>query len=287
MPCDSQNQHLENTASFFNYVFPVITLILGAIIDRLFNYFVDRRKIITTGQQWLDEITYYIKPIEGQINHIRDFLNEHRKNEFSTPKFSLNASLKGDNFKSLEKASLYKYLVILSKDKHKSIELASKIHATIDVTSSNYNRLETIFNQYLENSSKEVAVFNDNLNKIMRAISSIGVELEKSNIDINSDPLYVELFHLQSEHIPESDLFNPELFSFRINFIIPMIHILAKYKTDDRTKGLADYLHLSSRAILKIKLEKDYLTEKMEKSIESLMYCKDRLLELKSQAYKS
>ena len=34
-------------------------------------------------------------------------------------------------------------------------------------------------------------------------------------------------------------------------------------------------------------VEKDYLTEKMEKSIESLTYCKDRLLELKSQAYKS
>lgn len=262
------------------YAFTIITLIIGVALDRGIDFVVSRKKIHKAGNQWLGEFKYFLSPIEKQIDNINTFLHTHDRTKFNTPVFGILFSLKGENFKSLNKSEFYDYLKRNKKQINSPIQFANELHVIVDIVAYNYVNIDDAFNTYKNKTSEMFDLFILNLNNLIKAIAHLATELEKNSIDYNDDPLFRGALTIQQNGMPKDDMGYIDIYAVNNDMIIPMIKHLSLYRTDERTNELRDAASQCSTYIKKIKLEENYLILKLEQIVVSLEKSKNKLISL-------
>lgn len=250
---------------FFQYLLPILTLLLGIWIKELLDRNNNKKKIKKMGQRWVAELRSLEEPLRKQTEALKDFLTEHKKEEFSIPKISLYSSLNGEVFKSLDKNELIQYIESkYRKSEYKDIvKISNKTHGYISILVNLYSNLKEKFDKYLSQTSFYVEALNKNLQSFNVAFAEYGVEIEK---EIKTEPIndqrYKPIVDLYSTFIlphMEDGKFNP--FILQTDFFLPVISHLSKYRLEPITKPLLVASNEALNNIKGIKMEKYYMTE--------------------------
>lgn len=257
----------KSKSDFFQYLFPILTLLLGIWIKELLDRNNNKKKIKKMGQRWVAELRSVEEPLRKQTEALKDFLTEHKKEEFSIPRISLYSSLNGEVFKSLDKNELIQYIESKYKksDYKDIVKISNRTHGYISILVNLYSTLKEEFEKYLSQTSIYVEAFNKNLQSFNVAFAEYGVEIER---EIKTDPInderYKPIADLYSTFILphlEDGKFNP--FVLQTDFFLPVISHLSKYRLEPITKPLLVASNEALNNIKGIKMEKYYMTKKI------------------------
>ncbi|MCB0409224.1 MAG: hypothetical protein KDD29_03335 [Flavobacteriales bacterium] len=283
--CHTENLNdISKFKEYFDIIFPVTAFILGILADRIIDIFVERKRVSKAGERWIAEIEFYNTPLDNQIEELKKFLIEHRKEKFDTPEVTTIIQLRGDIFKSLDKGDLYKYLLQKFKKREKAIEIGNKINGAVLINEQLAINLENKFYSYQDTCSKHVDYFKLHLQKAMKSFVKLETEVEK----INNDPLLgpIDLLfrkyifpHLAYTGTTDENKTPMELFEIQSEFLIPTIEHLSKFIGDERIEIFSTHISECQQAIIEIRLEKSYLEINIENFIEGFIRVKESLSE--------
>lgn len=267
---------------YINLLFPILTLILGFILNRGYDYFSQKNRIKKDGQRWITELRCLDQPLKEQKQSIKKFLKEQAIDKFDTPELIIHDILDCEIFKSLDKTNLLKYLDAKNKDFDKAVELSNSIHGFISSLQYISKTIKSRFNENIENSSKHIDLFNVYLQQLMLNFAQFGVKIEQeTGIDPIHDPIYKQIWDLFEKFIiPHSNDGNIEIFSFQKNFIIPLGNLISQNRLNNDLREMSVISSNCNMEIKAIRMEKRYLTENYTKIISYLDKSKQNLDEL-------
>lgn len=271
-----------NISPYFPYVFPVITLILGVVLNRFADSFIERRKMKKKGKRWVGELQFLKKPIEKQIEALDEFLIEHNKDRFSTPSVTGFVLMKTDRFKSLDRMDFLRYMEHRFCNEEKAIEKTNEVLGMVEVIDTYAKRIETVFNTYLNNASGQFAIWNTSLNEFIRKSADLRTEGEKQGVDFSKDKLLNPIFQITKKEIfDKRDAgIELELFNWHKEFLCPILTICELERHDDRTNQLRPFLTQCHDSVEKIRMEKLYLSDNIKNIREATLKAKEKLSSL-------
>lgn len=250
----------------FKYILPIFTLLLGIAINKVLDYWSDRKKTKKAGKRWLAEIRCLESPIKMQIEVLEKFLKSHEKETFETPNLATYSILNCEIFKSLDKGELLKYIQSQRKADFKDIVKASNtVHGYIAILTYLYETLKSDFEKYQTESTVWVNSLNTNLQSLLRESADYGILIEnQTGKDPISDPQYKLITDLITKYImPKSQTGDYDVFLLEKEFFIPLLTILGNLRLDFRTKNLSNYTSYCLNDIKAIRLEKQYFKENL------------------------
>jgi len=256
----------NNNLDYFKYIFPILTLLLGIGVNKFLDYLKDQKQIKKAGERWQAELASLEMPILNQIASLKEFLVEHNKEVFGIPKLRILTPLDCEVFSSLDKTELIKYFQTnLSKDFKASILLSSKITAFVTIVMSNYENVKAKFNDYLDGTSSHTSQLTLGLQELMKEMANLGIQIEK---EVKGDPIqnpnYKALVDLFSKEImPKIETGDYDIYILETQFFLPLAHILAEMRLDERTQKMSDIASGCMSSIKGIKMEKHYLSENL------------------------
>ncbi|MBN8880469.1 MAG: hypothetical protein J0I32_23195 [Sphingobacteriales bacterium] len=244
------------------YVFPILTLLLGILVNRVIDYFSQHKRVSRTGRRWKAELTLMESPIQQQIDSLDTFVKELNKDVYDIPKLSIFPSLKGDVFRSLDKSELLSYIQRKSRNYTEAVKKANKVVGTVDILTNHYDVLKEKFNEFLAKTSQCNQELTEHLQHLLRSFSQYGTAVEKQHGGANplSDDGYRSLHDLFDAHIyPKQDTGDYDIYELKDRFFIPLIEALGHLRHDDRTLDIQDHATACLNTIHAIKAEKGYM----------------------------
>ena len=156
-------EHTKDIDKVLEYLFPIITLLLGVAIDRFLLRINEKKRVEKSGKLWLIEIKALKGSLEKQINSLSYFIKSYCdvENEFDIPSIPKYETLKCEIFNSFSKKDLYDFLSI--KNKKESEQIFHKINSIISTTKDTYEQQLHFFNKSMESASIQIDLFNTNL----------------------------------------------------------------------------------------------------------------------------
>jgi hypothetical protein len=280
--CVLNFQQISNKRDYVNLIFPILTLILGFFLNRGYDNFTEKRKIKKGGERWIAELQGLEEPILSQKKSIEEFIARHTVDKFETPHLEVHQLLNCEVFKSLDKTDLLKYIKTQEKNYSEVIKLSNSVHGFLSSLNFVYNDITKRFNEYLENASKHVELFNEHLQQMNRSFAMYGVAIEKDTGKRAEDnPVFSQMNGLFKKHItPFIDTGDIELFSLQKEFIVNLGIILSKYRADENIQEISIHLSNCNMEIRAIRMEKRYLSENFGNIIEYLVKSKNNLEKL-------
>jgi hypothetical protein len=271
----------KSDPDYWKYILPIFTLLLGIAVNKLLDWFYDRKRTKRAGKRWVAEIQSLENPIVKQIELLGDFLNDHNQEKFAPPKFTIVAVLSCDIFQSLDKSEFLKHIETSRRISHEeAVRISNRTHGFISVLSNYHETLKAKFNQYLGETSKRTTSFSRNLQSMMREFNELGVVFEK---ELGGDPTqnshYKAMLDLvNAEIMPNINDGKYDIFKLQKEFFLPMHKILENLRLDERSKPLTLAVSNCMSDIKGIKMEKGYLSENFKIIMERY---KTQLKELK------
>jgi hypothetical protein len=254
----------------FKYIFPILTLLLGIIINKGLDHLFSRKKTKKEARRWAAEIIALENPIKRQIAALKDFLAEHQKNTWDYPPLQIFTSLDGEVFKSLDKSELLKYLELYRLTFQDAVNVSNEINGFISVLSNHHSVLKGKWEEYSTERSKHTTALNENIQGLLSAFASYQVSLEKElHADPVDDPRFRPILDLMNEHIwphLETGAFDP--FHLKEAFFTPLTVILANFRHDERVQTMATFTASCLSSIKQINMEKYYLNKNVATIIE-------------------
>ena len=137
---------LEKKVDFdwVKYVLPIVTLFLGFFVNKIWDWYLDQKKILDNKMLWLTELENLNTDILNFINDFKKFLNEDIENYPGCKLPAISIKLKASAFQYLDKTFLLKYLKKTKLGNEKLYNLYSKIHRTIDLVQENYSQFNKV-----------------------------------------------------------------------------------------------------------------------------------------------
>jgi len=276
------SQSYPNEKDNFKYIFPIITLILGIILNRGYDYTLNRIKIRKDGERWIAELTCLEKPIQNQNSSINDFLEIHVVDKFQNNNLAIHNILNCEIFKSLDKSNLLKYLKRKKNNFSQAIDLSNNIHGVISAISYVFNNMTEKFNEYIKSTTTHFDEFNRNLQALAKSFAEYGVQIEKRT---GKDPIeeepYKQIISLYSEYIlPHFNDGKIEIFGLQNDFFLPLVEILAQNRLNEELNDIRLYTANCNNEIKAIKMEKRYLQENLNDTVSLFEKSKDSLIDL-------
>ena len=267
---------------YITIILPILTLLIGFFLNRGYDSFSKRKTIEKEGNRWIGELRCLDNPLENQISSIEEFLKSHNEDKFKTPELKIEDLLNCEIFKSLDKSNFLKYLQTKNKDFSKAVLLSNRTHGSISALTFVYTNLIKHFNNYVDETSKHVGIFNEHLSSLMKSFAEYSVVIEKrTGKSPQNDTIYNQIWDLFSKHVfPHLEDGEIELFNFQKQFISPLAEIVSTNRLNDDLKDIAEYSSKCNREIKAIKMEKRYLKENFTNTIEFLKKSKEKLDEL-------
>lgn len=271
---------------YSRYIISLVSLLVGFFLNKIFEWFGDRKKIRKSGERWIVELRSLEEPIEAQIQALEKFTKEVGK-DGAVPNLNIFSAINGDVFKSLDKNDLIKYIeqknsksififpLFRNKqqkldDFKKTVKISNKTHGLIAGIIHNYEMVQDRFNSFLTGRSQHTTSLSKHLQAFMRTFAHYGVELEKlPGVDLKTDPRYKPIADLfMKEIIPylEDGKFIPN--RLRDNFFIPVIGILSTFRLDPLVNELGAAVSECLSDIGGIGMEEVYVNENVETLIE-------------------
>ena len=264
-------EHKESPSVFYRLIFPIVMLVLGVLIDRLAQIFVDRHRIKRNGKRWKRELLSYIPIVRKQINEIESFVIEYCDNpeQYVIPQLITFQMLKGSIFESLSKEDLYSYL----GRKTNNIDVQeryNKVLSFITTLDMAHAQLNDSFHRFRESAGGQIDAFNNAQFRYSKKLYDISAHVPTS-MDMAA---YNELSRLYNDAFIDHPDVNP--LKLEESFITPSLEIFDSY--DKQTfKDLTNELGKMRFSINGMKLEKTYLKGNLETIIQEYKMCQDFL----------
>lgn len=279
---------MNNINPYFVYIFPVVTLILGIVLNRLADHWISKKKMKKKGQRWVIELQFLQKPMEKQVQALQVFLAEHTKDEFSTPHVSGFVLMKTERFKSLDRMDFASFMEYKFGSEEKAIEKTNEVLGMVEVIDTYAKRIEEVFNTYKTTASTHFGLWHNGLNDFIRKFIELQTEGEKKGNVFEKDKLLFPLYPIISNVLEDNKTNkNVDVFAFHKTVLMPVLKICEQQRHDERSDTLRTSIIQCHDATQKIRLEKSYLSENMEKIIEAIGKAKTRLNELVTEIKKS
>ncbi len=248
---------------YFKYILPVITLFLGIGVNKLLDYFSNKKVVKKSGRRWGAEIRGLEKPMRNQVDELNSFKDDLEKKEFERPTLTLYAILDCEVFKSLDKSSLLDYIELRSKENDfaDAIKVSNQTHGYISILSGLYENIKDKYSSFLTGTSLHINALTTNLQLFMAAFAEYGVQLE---VELGSEPSedlrYKPILKLVSEHLlPKISEGHYNPYELREFFFQPLLVILAKLRMDKRTSKLQQVVTSCLNDVKAIEFENRYL----------------------------
>ncbi|GAP71194.1 hypothetical protein SAMD00024442_1_7 [Candidatus Symbiothrix dinenymphae] len=269
----------KKICDILNYIFPIITLILGSLWNEYCHKINDKRRIKKSGNRWVAELRSLEEPINHQIKALNQFLGTFTDDDFQIPPPSIYPFLNGDVFKSLDKNDLLSFIERNNKnnDFKEIVKISNKTNGFISSLSELHSKLREKFEKFMTKTDE----YTINLQKFNEPLADYFNLVEKKcGEDCYNLPNYKPMADLYSKYImaQEDSKFNP--FLLEKEFFLPLLtHIFTNLRYDERIKPLRVSITESLNNIKNLKLEREYIKESVVKITE--MYEK-QLMDLNS-----
>lgn len=289
---DKTKTENEDNSLLITVIFPIITLILGVLLDKLIDKYSYRKKIIKAGKRWIAEIQSLDPSFDLQINSLTRYKEELKDEEFNIPKPQLYSSLNGEVFKSLDKNELVEYIGIKNKkiEEGKHILISTHTNGYISQLTSIYDDIYKKFNTFVSQNSNWTSSLSLNIQKFNNAFSHFSVELESrmGDREVLEDPIFTPLANLYLQHFAphlNDGEYNP--FKLEVDFFIPMMKYMAdNYKKEKIAIPLTDAMTGCLIDIKALRMERRYIKENIDQTIGFYRKLKEELPEIVSNISK-
>jgi len=257
----------------FTLILPFLTLLLGFVLNRGFDYLLEREKIKKEGERWFAEIRCLTKPLKNQRESIENFLKVLNIEKFETPNLEIHQSLDCEIFKSLDKSVLLKYLNRMEKNFSKSVDISNKIHGFISSLTFYYTDIKKRYENYLNNSLELFEKFNETFQHLIYCVAQYGRKIEKeTGQDPKKNKTFNQISNLFEKHVhPHAEDGDIELFSLHSNLLVPLVEITTENRLNDDLLELTHSLSECNNTFKSIKAEKKYLKINYTNINESLL----------------
>lgn len=281
-----KNEKSDWKGDLLKYIVPVLTLLLGIVINRALDRYKDKKKTIEVGERWIAELRAWQEPIQQQIEQLDELISTHQEDSYDLPELVVVTGMDGEVFKSLDKSELLQFI----KRKYpkntdtENIKISNSTHGLVNIFANLHEALKSKFNDYLNGRSKYIAEVNENLQKLTAAFNKYGVELEK---EFGGDPVshshhYKVMFELFLNHLYNEN--RAGIFELKEVFFLPLIAILGELRTDERTESIGAYTRSCLHNIKGLEMENKYwkenmilITERYKEHVASISIIADRI----------
>lgn len=265
IPNDSQKKviTMKPASNNFTYIFPIITLVLGILLNRGWDYYNARSKSDKIGKRWIAELRFLETPISQQIDALDTYVQNQTEATFEIQSIAIYSSLDGSIFKTLDKSELLRYLELKKNCYAEAVKVSNSTHGYINILTHTYEALKDKFEDYLNATSNITTSFSKNLSALRIAYADYGVAIEKKNpgkdpIKINPD--FAHLTNLMSIHIlPKMQTGDYNPFEMDQNFFAPFLKILSNIRLDDDSRTLTTFTSACLTDIAGLRMERQYL----------------------------
>lgn len=267
-------EHKESPSVLYSIILPIIMLLLGVIMDRCAQIFVDKRRMKKNGKRWKYELLSCVKPIQKQIESFIEFQNSYCNDpvRYDIPDLPIYPFLSGKDFASLNKEDLYDYLESkMLKKRNNEKQTQDKFYKITTFVMS----LEMIhklfmdsYKSFKESSSNHIDAFNN----VQVEYSLVLLLLSRSH-----DNHYNDLMQLYENAFTNHP--NVNLFTLEESFISPSLSILNNLN-NKLYNDLTDKLIKMRYYINGLKLEKEYIKCGIDSVTEQYRLCLSALDEI-------
>ena len=259
----------KNSLEILKYIIPILTLLLGIWLNKIFDKRATNKRIKRAGNRWVAELRSLEESLKKQIESLDKFLKNRKKDSFGPTDLSIYASLNGEVFKSLNKDDLLKFIEYRNKDKDFKtvVKISNTVHGYVSVLTFLHETIKIKFQEFLDNTSKYIESLTQNLQSLLIAFSDYSLSIEKElNKDPKDDPRFKPILKLFSDQIipkMEKGDYNP--FELERKFFLPLLKILSDLRMDERTKELSISVSNCFNDIKGMKMENIYIIQNVTK----------------------
>lgn len=263
----------SSESSYLKYLFPILTLLLGIVVNKVLDYLKDRKNYKKSANRWIAEVASMDYLITEQIEYLKEFQLELAKEKYQLEKFGVIQLLNGEVFKALDKSDLLNYLEhVKKKDFSSSIAISNHVNGFINILPERQKKLLEIWEAYLKETSSLNTSFSTSLNDLSKAIGGYMVEIEIELGDPQKaalDGRLVPIFKLYDAHVkPKAEGGGFDVFELEEKFFGPMQGIMAALRHDKRSKEMSDLVAACLTAAKRLRYERDYLRENVQTIID-------------------
>lgn len=94
------------------WIVPLITLILGFLLNRIYEYISSKFRVKRAGKRWVIELQNAVALIPDQIINLEEFRVKVSQDTIDKPQLSIISTIRGDIFQSLDKNDLLQYIEV-------------------------------------------------------------------------------------------------------------------------------------------------------------------------------
>lgn len=263
----------EATTDYLTTWMPIITLILGLFITKLYDIVIKRSKTKKEAQEWIENYIQLKDSLVTQIIEMKDYIPRNDENRFEIDDPSLEINLMCDSFTNLNNKSLVPYLM-QGKDKllkREAISLAGKMKgllAILENTSLNY---KLNYSELRSETSTRIALFNEDFNSFrMKCAEYSNYAIETYTGGTQEMIAHNKMFELIKTQItPFIDNGELDLFKVGNNFVKPFFEQTYIDRNNPMMKEITQLLNRCDLHIKALKMEKKYFRIRLEKNLKS------------------
>lgn len=280
-----EKESSDKLKSLFPLLFTLTGLIFGFLLNRLYEWYSNQKKIQKSGKRWVIELITKKEVIKQQIKAIEEFIVSLNNEELMYDSLIFVTTIEGNIFTSLDKNDLldyiesnnksawYKRIFMGKEDKAKEYQLAVKIsnrtHGFIGTLSHNYSLLSERFNAFNDGIVTTTKKFSDDLEMLRKQMNELNFHVMNGVDKIYKDDEYfkiLDLFLDLKNGFQNDENFNP--FNIDKTFLEPALKVLSKLTKDNRILPITDTIAILFGDIRAVKAEREYIISIMNELID-------------------
>lgn len=273
----------EKNEVFPTYIFPLLTLIIGALIPALWEFFRSRTASNKVGRRWLTQIRSFSKIVDRQEANFTELINNERNGEYGIANLTIFASLNAEDFQTLNKDELMTYLISSKNMKmEEAISVSMKLLAEINIVKNLYENTISNYELYKSNFSTYIMKVNSHLHDIGVLLGKLQTEFEGrqdlTQEEFNTITDAFELFFEKLVSKPQAEMSN--LFKLEVEFFNPLINLLTPLRKHETVLNILNIIASCKHSIRGIREEKKDIAKITEKIKEKFQEASRSLNEL-------
>jgi hypothetical protein len=267
-----QNNIPESGTDYFSAIIPILTLILGFILNKWYERWTNNKKTKEIGTQWAEHFIQLQEPLKQQFEKLTKYILLNDENHFEITDPYFNIRLNCNEFSSLDEKGLIHYL---NNGKNKldykqSIILAGQLKDIIKLIEHNSSSYKEQIKIMTNEVSSHISLINPILNEFKIQVAKYWDYANTEYTD--EDPRMVEakkMNNLMREHIlPNLDSGEFDLFKLSDAFIKPFFASTFVDREHPRIENINSLLNSIDMHIKAIRMEKKYFRINLEKILE-------------------
>ncbi len=278
----------KNSSNSFNTLLPLIFtltgLIVGFFINRLYEWYINRKRIKKSGKRWNIELKTLEEPLKHQIKSIEEFMLSVAKREWKYDSLELMTTINSDRFSSLDKNDLMDYIDYITKlhwykqlffseaksreQYDKAVKISNHIHGFIDVLSHNFQMINNKWDEFQDGISATTKKLNQDLETLNIQMSNLNFQIANDTLKIYQNQDYTPFFNLYFQFISQlRQNANYNMHNSQKDFLEPAIIELGKLMKDNRILPITASISILFNDLRAINAEKDYVLDNMTELI--------------------